>query len=258
MSILENVNKTASQISGSASAVDDVMDMDLGALFGQPNKMSLLALKGRATGYARPNRFYVAFAAPKTISQYYPVEKMEMVTSMVREAQLPAIKLGTFDHRSIGPMRQLPNDVIFQPVNISFFVDDKFTVRQFFQDWISTITTNNRQSFNYLEEYSTNIQITQLNADGKPEYTVELIDAYPVTLGDMQLSAESENNIMFQNVTFSYHQWREINPDTLDDFTVGGIMNNLSGGLSGVAQNSLGRASNMARNASSLSERFRR
>lgn len=253
---LEKVSRNSNKVTQGVGSVNDVLNTDLGALFGQPNKMSVDALKARIESYASPNRFMIVLTAPKTISQYYSTKAVEVLCTLVREVNLPSQRIGTFDHRERNLQRQLPNDVIYAPVTMSFYLDQEMRVRKFFQDWINTITTNNNKTFNYLEEYAVNIQIIKLDHRGKPMYTVELQDAYPTVLADSALSAEAENQLMTQNVTFSYHKWREVNPNSLEDNTIGGILNSVTGGLSGTITERLNNFGNLSKKAGSLSNRF--
>jgi hypothetical protein len=194
--------------------------------------------------------------APKTLSKYYSTKDMETICMMLKDAILPARRVGTFDHRSKGVQRSLPNDIIYQPVPTTFYVDRELKLRQFFSDWVNTMTTNGHMSFNYLDEYAVPIQITQLDETGKAVHTIELVDAYPTGLSEVQLSADSDNQLMLQNIIFTYHNWHEVNSTTLEDLSIGGIFNELTG-LGGLISSSADIVSSTSNNIESLVNRIR-
>lgn len=229
--ILDETMRISSQLGNVSNIVGDVLDFDVGGLLGKPNKMSISALKNRAKGYAKSNRFMIVMPVPKTLGKFYSTTEVEMICSMLKDCILPARRMGTFDHRSKGTMRSLPNDVIYQPVPITFYVDRQLLVRRYFADWINTITTNDHMSFNYLEEYAIPIQIIHLDEKGKATHAIELLDAYPTGVSEVQLAADADNQIMQQNVIITYHKWREIDPVSMEDMTIGGILNDNFNGL---------------------------
>lgn len=246
MSILDKVNEVSSKVGGFGDEVadktggfmDDIRGVTDFLGFTEPSKTSIDVLKSRTTNYARLNRFYITFPAPKILSQFYGVNHIETICVLAHSAVLPAKRIGTFDHRNKGPLRQQANDIIYQPVPVTFYVDDEMKVRRFFQDWLGTVTTNGEMSFNYPEEYSVPVQITQIDQAGNVMYTVELEDAFPINMGEIQLSADANDQLMIQNVIFSYHKWKEIDQNSMSDSTIGGLINALSGAY-GMVTNTL-------------------
>lgn len=235
MSVLDKVNDVSRKVGGFGDGVREVTDL-VGLT--EPSRTAIDRLKARTSDYARLNRFYITFPAPKILSQFYGTNHIETICVLAYSAVLPAKRLGTFDHRNKGPLRQQANDVIYQPVPIAFYVDDEMKCRRFFQDWLGTVTTNGEMSFNYPEEYSVPVQITQIDQTGKAVYTVELEDAFPINLGEIQLAADANDQLMVQNIVFSYHKWKEIDQNSMSDSTIGGLINALSGAY-GMVTNTL-------------------
>lgn len=246
MGILDKVNDVSNKVGGFADKVGDKVGGVLDDISGvtdflgltEPSKTAIDRVKSRTNDYARLNRFYITFPAPQILSQFYGTSHIETICVLAYSAVLPAKRIGTFDHRNKGPLRQQANDVIYQPVPVSFYVDDEMKCRRFFQDWLGTVTTNGEMSFNYPEEYSVPVQITQVDQEGNVVYTVELEDAFPINLGEIQLAADANDQLMVQNVVFSYHKWKEIDQNSMSDGTIGGLINALSGAY-GMVTNTL-------------------
>jgi hypothetical protein len=95
----------------------------------------------------------------------------------------------------------------------------------------------------YKEDYVTTITINQYDAQNKKSYSVDLYEAYPISINQLDLSWGSEGYHKL-NVTFAYTSWKNnsitnIGDDLLDLVVAGGIdflNSDLDAGLSQAAE----------------------
>ena len=83
----------------------------------------------------------------------------------------------------------------------------------------------------YYEDYIGAVQIFQLDEKDKRVYGVELVEAFPKTIGAMTLDYSNGNEIHKLSVTFSYRWWKNLNDEA--DLPVG-----VQESYSGILENS--------------------
>ncbi len=135
-----------------------------------------------------------------------------------RAAQLPGKNLGTLDVKRYGPIRKIANDVMFEPINLTFTCDKYMTERKFFDAWLSFIHGQDQISGfdethqfrpKYYDEY---IGVGNLNmlSDGHTEtYSVRLVDMYPTTMSPIELAWGTNGEIATFTVTMIYRYWHD-------------------------------------------------
>ena len=60
---------------------------------------------------------------------------------------------------------------------------------------------------NYYDEYTSTVKIKPLDKSGCPVYSIELIKAYPLSLGAIEYSYTSTDTVASCSVTFSHEYW---------------------------------------------------
>ena len=83
-------------------------------------------------------------------------------------------------------------------------------VKNFFDTWIQT--TVNKDTFNvaFQEDYAVEVEIFQLDEQNNQTYGVELLEAFPKTIGAQTLDYSSTGEINKLPVTFSYRWWKNL------------------------------------------------
>jgi hypothetical protein len=124
-----------------------------------------------------------------------------------------------------GRIEQYPTRRIYTPVDISFYIDNKYGVLRYFEDWMKQIspnlgdTSNSYVKFNYPNTYETDIIITKFERGfrddrnklvkggiyNSPKTQVEytLRNAYPVNIIAVPISYEG-TNVLRTTITFNY------------------------------------------------------
>ena len=185
-------------------------------------------------GTLQTNKFEVEIPLPEFLKSPAsanppPQDLLHMRAERVR---LPGIVLDTIESRryGIGPLQRSATNVRFEPIDISFIETFDSKVYKIFNDWIRVCMfdfsgTGNGTSIlptflaEYKDSYRVDITIHVYNNGGTnpnnpsaglntPVKKIKLIEAFPISIGDNDLSW-SDTNILYKvNVTFaySYHQ----------------------------------------------------
>ena len=88
----------------------------------------------------------------------------------------------------------------------------------------------------YYEDYIGAVQIFQLDENNNRKYGVELVEAFPKTIGAMTLDYSNGNEINKLPVTFSYRWWKNLNdeadlPVPVQDAIAGLLQNSIERNL---------------------------
>ena len=130
-------------------------------------------------------------------------------------ATLPGKQLETSEVSEYGPARKMPYNVSMDggEVSFTFLCDSSFADRFLIEAWQGFIfgqddlTNSDRlknPQFSYYNDYIGQVQIQQLNQNGKPSLIYTLEDAYPVSFSAQELSYETMDDIMKFESTFSF------------------------------------------------------
>ena len=80
--------------------------------------------------------------------------------------------------------------------------------KMFFDGWLEYINPLNSNDFQYKENYSADIRINQYSVDNQLTYSVNVLDAYPISVNQLDLDWGSDGYHKL-NVTFAYTRWEQ-------------------------------------------------
>ena len=106
-----------------------------------------------------------------------------------------------------GPMRKHPNKVDYGGgiVNMTFMCDHTFEDKQQIELWQSYIYDDG-YGYQYPDDYTGSVTITQLGQDNIPVYEVTLHDCWPQNIGEQTLDSTS-SEIQTFNCGFAFRTW---------------------------------------------------
>jgi len=161
-----------------------------------------------------------------------PVVLDEDLKFFCETASLPGIAFQTDEIRNsgYGNIEKRPYATIFQDVQLDFYCDNNGRVFNFFHQWLQSVYNFNDKTplggrtargligntFAYPKDYFGTITLTVYNEqkpdgenqeDGNPVVTYYLEEAYPINMGDVQVSWENSDQILKLPVTFAYTYW---------------------------------------------------
>ena len=94
----------------------------------------------------------------------------------------------------------------FEPWSIEVYNDNDFIVRNAFESWVDTMANSDTtHGAMYTQIYQVDMQVQQLDRNDQivKEYTFH--DAFPISVGQIQLDWDSSNQIEIFPVTFQYN-----------------------------------------------------
>ena len=133
-----------------------------------------------------------------------------MLAYLCNAAQLPSRAFSTNEYTTHGPTQKIPYQNLYDDVVISIYCKDTMVQKTFFDSWQSMVYNPSSFTFNYPDEYVSDVVIEQFDHTGKITYSVKLINAYPLMSSSMDLNWGSHNQFHNLQITLSYHHWEPI------------------------------------------------
>lgn len=163
--------------------------------------------------FAKGNRYNVTFTGlPAGLSAGVNTN----LSFLCESVSLPTKGLASVAQDMYGPPREIPYRETFTEAALSFILDDKFTVKRFFDQWQAQIINVETGNVNYWNNFVATINITRLSNDAtdfktaSDKYKIELREAYPSAVGDIALGHSQGGEILKLSVTFKYRKWMSL------------------------------------------------
>lgn len=169
----------------------------------------------RNGGLAKQNRFAVFFTYPaslESMSNVYDIatfsngDDIRKTLLLVESVQLPGQSVATIQNRSYGEFREIPYEMLFEPITMQFYVDNNMRVKNLFDAWFAEIRNPVTRNFFYYDDYTTDIGILCYDLLNNETYRVQLYEAYPKQVAAIQLD-QNNKEFMRLSVTFQYKHW---------------------------------------------------
>ena len=212
-----------------------------------------LAQVNQGEGFARTNRYIVRINPPATekvlrrsvgpagryteeISAKYggkneleSNQTLENVDMMCSKVTMPNRDINTAAHQMYGPRREMPYAYSYSAqVECTFYGDKFLRQRLFFENWQKKIMDIGSHHMRYYNDYIGSMDIMQLGQfdskqddDARVTYAVRLNEVYPQTIGSIDYTYASENEIANVPVTLNFRTWTNLTIDQIDGATVG-------------------------------------
>jgi hypothetical protein len=151
-------------------------------------------------GLARTNRFFVVMPSDTPD---------KMIGMFCENAQLPGSTLLTTPSKVFGESREVAYERQYEPINMSFYVDADFKVKEYFDKWHDSVIDPHTRAGNYYENYVKPIEIWVHNTQDKRTYAVALTECYPKSVSAVQLDYGSKELMKLQ-VVMQYRNWKAV------------------------------------------------
>lgn len=170
------------------------------------------------SGLARTNRFSVQFQPPAYVLNNLGSNGNSVVLQQLLmfcdSAQLPGVSVNTAPIRTFGEVRNIPFETDYEPITLSFYVDNSFQIKKLFDTWVLGIQDWDTRNFKYYKEYSTNFDIRVQDAENDNKYMITLYEAYPKNVSAIQMDYANKDVMKIQ-VTMMYKYWRSFTKDSV-------------------------------------------
>ena len=160
---------------------------------------------------ARPNRFTAAVTFPASLTK-------NNTTLDCETAELPGLTYATTEQKfGSNPIEKYPYHVQFNDINLTFIVREDMDIKKNMDNWMNLISSNSGYNFKYKKDYAGTITITQYSLKDSPIYQVKLIDAYPISVNQLDLDWSNEGYHKL-TVVFAYTYWESITDKLIANF----------------------------------------
>jgi hypothetical protein len=154
---------------------------------------------------SRQNRFDVNVPVPLTLLLY--TKSARNLTFRCENANLPGRTLSTIEQKTYGPVEKYPYLTTYNDMDLTFILDDDMQAKLLFDAWLNYINPSYNHNFRYKENYTTTITVNQYDVSNELSYSVNLYDAYPISINQLDLDWSGDGYHKL-TVTFAYTYWK--------------------------------------------------
>jgi len=157
-------------------------------------------------GGARANQFRVELTFPTYVTAGAAVGLQSQF--LCKAAQLPASTIDNIAVQYRGRAVNFAGEKTFQPWTIMVYNDTTFNIRNAMEKWSNGIQNNAATNgiTNPLR-YQADLTVNQLDRNGATVKTYTFRDAYPTSVGAIEVDYEAVNQIEMFSVEFHYNFW---------------------------------------------------
>ena len=170
--------------------------------------------KVHAFGVAHNHLFLVQIPHVKQQSgSAFTDMQYETISLFCHAASLPALNIMTSSYRENEAHYEVPYGISHEPVTLNFYGDSNMMIKSLFDQWYSSITNSRTMPdkiqgtnrLRFMDDYTADIDIIVLDKSTSAVYKMTLINAWPKSIGGIQLEASNTQIVSFP-VQFSYER----------------------------------------------------
>ena len=186
------------------------------------------------TGFARKNRYRLEFTLPIGIQSGLNVGGLNVnslggniqkaqnvfnsnqeINIMCHTASFPGKTLETADYKNLVLPPKLPYFIQYDEVSFSFYCDNLYNTREYFDIWFNTVFNVDSKTVNYYNEYISNIKLVALDRYGNDTYGIMIEEAYPTGISAVEMGYDLNDEVQSITVTFMYKKWYSLSINQL-------------------------------------------
>jgi|TARA_B110000285_G_scaffold71230_2_gene82092 hypothetical protein len=155
-------------------------------------------------GVLIPNRYVLEIVSPP--AGVAEVDAIRQLAFRVNTVELPGKSLSTTEVKYYGPFRKSPYAMTYEDLNFTVMLSDDARERNFFSNWMDMIYDYNTGKVEYYENFVTDLKFLSYDPIGEEVFTVSLMEAFPIQVGQIAYSYSAEEPATCQ-ITFAYRKW---------------------------------------------------
>lgn len=183
-------------------------------------------------GVARTNRFQVIIPLPssllpseeedeedtsligtviKTVTTFLggSAEITRGLDLMVDSANIPGKNLTTTDVKYNGDHYHIPYSNVYEAHDFTFKCSRDMYEKNIIDEWMNLVFNPTTHEISYMDDYTTDITINQLNEKDEIIQSIILVDAYPSLCSPITMTTDENNSFAKLQVQFLYKRWRK-------------------------------------------------
>lgn len=179
-------------------------------------------------GVMKPNLYEVVFNLPPGVNvNTSPVVEtgigsgtMARIQSMMNSvgsinvkchtATFPQRTMQTFEIKQNTTPFRAPFSAVYDPVTFSFYSNASGDTRTYFDIWQRAVFNVRSNTMNFYKEFTSDIELYVHNDAGKRTYGVKLFEAWPLSVGPLDVSYSQVDNYQSVVTTMAYRRWEQL------------------------------------------------
>lgn len=239
-------------------------------------KMSRLYEKAKANfiryGVHRANRFMVTIPLPKEVAAFVDSQESSnggilpkwaqdavnfgvvalgmnskgdrSLQFMCRATEMPGTQFSTEETDHNGHTFKYVTGIERESLNFTFQLSGDFNEKHIMDKWKSITVNEESRIVGYIEDYTSDIEITALDASDNPIYRVGVLDAYPATISSISLNKLSTDQASALETSWNFNR---LSPMSITDTNETFLPGSLGGIVEGIKNGDLEQAAYSAR-----------
>jgi len=164
------------------------------------NIQQFVALIRKKGGVAKKNRFRIEISIPSYSSND--------ISLLCESISFPSKTIQSFDFSSYRNPIKIPTGFANEDVTAVFHLTNDYYIKDLFDKWLNGIVNTEDYFIAYDNEFKTTVRIFQLDEKDKVVYSVELLEAYPISMNAVELDNTATSATQKLTVNFTYNYWR--------------------------------------------------
>lgn len=162
----------------------------------------------KGEGLMRTSRFSVLLTPPASVS-FGATNDLRKVLLYCDQVNLPGMSFATAEAKTYGEIREMPYQRLFEPIQLSFYVDNSMNVKKLFDSWLSAVIDPTTRQINYYRDYISDITIDVFDVKDRSRYQVTAYQCYPKSVSGIQMDYAGKD-VMKISVTMVFKYWESM------------------------------------------------
>lgn len=154
-------------------------------------------------GLANPNRFQAYISIPGFVIDKIRDFDMRSLNVLCESVNFPGKQIESLDYSMYRNNLKIPSGYINDEVSMTFRLTEDFFVKRVFDVWQAGIVRPKNYKARYYNDYVKDIVVAHEDKNDKEQYSIKIINAYPITVGAIEKSNESTDSALRLTVTFA-------------------------------------------------------
>lgn len=165
-------------------------------------------------GYQKSSHFACNIIPPASMNA-----RGDFFLTRVNSMNLPGFNLGTDDirYKGFGLSEKRPIQTSFEDVSLTIIADNRGEIHNTLHDWFELIHPTNDEEigtedieyYNYPVEYYGGLEIYIYDIAGNQHTTYTFIQPFPIQLGSIQMSWDTQDSLLMIPVSFAFRSYRK-------------------------------------------------
>jgi hypothetical protein len=166
-----------------------------------------------AKGNARANRFETIFNLPTALQVSY--ERQKNLNIRLESVSFPGKNIRTVtNENTYGPTYEIAQGLTYgEEVSMTFLLQNNHEQRWIFNSWQDMIVSPTTYNVSYYNDYIGQVMVFQIDEQGKTSAGIILKDVYPKTIGAIEMSNASSNELVKTTIGFTFREWVPLEVD---------------------------------------------